>query len=133
VVALPAPKFLQRCCRIRTDTPRDTRVSSSTIWRLTSELDGQKVTTAVQILALSGVGRLGSMRDATGTTSWIYEARGNVLSETRVISGETYVVSYTYDAADPRAASPPARDRFGGREASVCCPPLLPIGSQGAK
>jgi RHS repeat-associated protein len=47
-----------------------------------------------------GKGRLTSMTDASGTTAWIYDARGNVLSETRVIGGKTYVVSYAYNLAD---------------------------------
>ncbi|SDR49088.1 RHS repeat-associated core domain-containing protein [Rhizobiales bacterium GAS113] len=47
-----------------------------------------------------GAGRLTGMSDATGTTAWAYDARGNVRSETRGIAGNSYVVSYTYDAAD---------------------------------
>lgn len=48
----------------------------------------------------TGKGRLTGMSDASGTTAWIYDARGNVLSETRVIAGQAYVVSYAYDLAD---------------------------------
>ncbi|SED99707.1 RHS repeat-associated core domain-containing protein [Rhizobiales bacterium GAS191] len=47
-----------------------------------------------------GAGRLTGMSDATGTTAWAYDARGNVRSETRGIAGNSYVVSYSYDAAD---------------------------------
>jgi len=47
-----------------------------------------------------GKGRLTGMSDASGTTAWTYDARGNVLSETRVIASRTYVVSYAYDLAD---------------------------------
>jgi len=44
-----------------------------------------------------GKGRLTGMSDASGTTSWFYDARGNVLSEALVIAGKRYVVAYAYD------------------------------------
>jgi len=47
-----------------------------------------------------GKTRLTGMTDASGTTAWVYDARGNVLSETRVIAGKSYVVAYAYDLAD---------------------------------
>ncbi|POR46473.1 DUF6531 domain-containing protein, partial [Bosea psychrotolerans] len=47
-----------------------------------------------------GKGRLTGMSDASGTTAWVYDARGNVTSETRVIAGKSYVVAYAYNLAD---------------------------------
>ncbi|MFI5012948.1 MAG: RHS repeat domain-containing protein [Hyphomicrobiales bacterium] len=51
-----------------------------------------------------GAGRLTGMSDASSTAAFVYDARGNVLSETRVISGNSYTVAYTYDAADKVAS-----------------------------
>ena len=47
-----------------------------------------------------GKGRMTSVTDESGSTSYVYDARGNVLSETHVIAGQTYAVGYTYDLAD---------------------------------
>src|SRR5581483_10320949 len=44
-----------------------------------------------------GVGRLTGMTDKSGTTAWVYDSRGNVLSEQRVILNRTYTTSYSYD------------------------------------
>lgn len=45
-------------------------------------------------------GRLTTMIDASGTTTYGYDLFGNVTSETKHIDGNTYVTAYTYDAAD---------------------------------
>jgi len=50
--------------------------------------------------AINGVGRLTSVADQSGSTAYIYDVRGNVVQETRVISGSTFVTLYTYDLAD---------------------------------
>jgi RHS repeat-associated protein len=47
-----------------------------------------------------GIGRLTSVSDESGTTSFIYDARGNVTQETHVIDGVTYATAYAYDLAD---------------------------------
>lgn len=48
----------------------------------------------------NGVGRLTGIADASGTTTLTYHPRGTLKSETRVILGTTYVITYDYDAAD---------------------------------
>lgn len=47
-----------------------------------------------------GVGRLTSVSDESGSTSRVYDSFGNVSSETRVIGGKTYTISYSYDLAN---------------------------------
>jgi len=47
-----------------------------------------------------GKGRLTKIEDASGSTSYVYDARGNVITETRVIGAQSYVTSYVYDSAD---------------------------------
>jgi RHS repeat-associated protein len=47
-----------------------------------------------------GVGRLTSVSDESGSTSRVYDNFGNVTSETRVIGGKTYTISYSYDLAN---------------------------------
>jgi RHS repeat-associated protein len=47
-----------------------------------------------------GKGRLTSVTDESGSTAYVYDVRGNVLSETRVIAGQSYAVAYQYDTAD---------------------------------
>lgn len=48
----------------------------------------------------NGKGRLTGMTDAAGAVDFAYDARGNLLSETRTINGETYITSYAYNEAD---------------------------------
>jgi len=47
-----------------------------------------------------GKGRMTSMTDESGSTAYVYDARGNVLTETRTIAGQVYTVGYLYDLAD---------------------------------
>src|SRR6185437_3067938 len=47
-----------------------------------------------------GIGRLTSVTDEAGSTSYVYDARGNVVQETRTIDLTTYVTAYAYDLAD---------------------------------
>jgi RHS repeat-associated protein len=47
-----------------------------------------------------GKGRITSAADQSGSTSWVYDARGNVTSETRVIQGKSYTTAYVYNAGD---------------------------------
>ena len=47
-----------------------------------------------------GKGRMTSMTDESGSTAYVYDARGNVLTETRTIGGQVYTVGYLYDLAD---------------------------------
>lgn len=67
-----------------------------------------------------GKGRLTGMSDASGTTAWVYDARGNVLSETRTIAGKSYVVGYQYDTAEEvtRITYPSGRIVEFGRDAT---------------
>jgi len=43
-----------------------------------------------------GKGRLTKIADESGTTSWKYNALGQIITDTRVIGANTYVTSYTY-------------------------------------
>uniref|UniRef100_UPI003BA9DCAF DUF6531 domain-containing protein n=1 Tax=Kiloniella litopenaei TaxID=1549748 RepID=UPI003BA9DCAF len=47
-----------------------------------------------------GLGRLTSVTDDAGSVSYRYDARGNLLSETRVMEGNSYTTGYGYDIAD---------------------------------
>jgi RHS repeat-associated protein len=46
---------------------------------------------------VNGKGRLCSMTDASGTTSYEYTAKGQIKKETKTISSVQYVTQYTYD------------------------------------
>ncbi|MGH8573585.1 MAG: hypothetical protein ACREX8_13575, partial [Gammaproteobacteria bacterium] len=48
----------------------------------------------------NGIGRLCEMRDGSGTTTYTYDARGNVTTQTVTVGGVTYTLGYTYDGAD---------------------------------
>lgn len=48
----------------------------------------------------SPLGRLTRMTDATGSTTYCYDKRGNVTSKTQVTGGTTLTVAYTYTLAD---------------------------------
>jgi len=45
-----------------------------------------------------GVGRLTSVTDQTGSTSYFYNSFGQVSKETRMINGKTYVTEYHFDS-----------------------------------
>jgi len=49
---------------------------------------------------LYGIGRLRRITDKSGATAFAYDARGNVVQETRSIAAAAYVTSYVYDPAD---------------------------------
>jgi RHS repeat-associated protein len=44
-----------------------------------------------------GVGRLTSVTDQSGSTSWAYDTLGRVTTETRVIAGKSYATAYGYN------------------------------------
>jgi len=46
----------------------------------------------------NGRGRLCQVQDQSGTTSYSYSAKGELLQESKVILGVTYVTGYSYDA-----------------------------------
>ena len=46
---------------------------------------------------LNGKGRLCSMADASGTTSYEFSPKGQVKKETKIIDSHTYITQYTYD------------------------------------
>lgn len=47
-----------------------------------------------------GVGRLCAVTDVAGSTTYAYDARGNLVSKTRTEAGHTYTTSFGRDAAD---------------------------------
>src|SRR5260221_11909418 len=47
-----------------------------------------------------GIGRLTSVSDSSGSTAYVYDARGNVVQETRIIGAQSYITSYAYDLAN---------------------------------
>jgi len=47
-----------------------------------------------------GIGHLTSISDESGSTQFTYNARGDILDDTRTIGGRGYNTSYTYDLAD---------------------------------
>ncbi|WKZ50317.1 MAG: RHS repeat-associated core domain-containing protein [Anaerolineales bacterium] len=47
-----------------------------------------------------GKGRRTSMTDASGSTSWLYDSRGRVRKETKIISGISFDTEWTYNLAD---------------------------------
>lgn len=51
-------------------------------------------------LGVSGVGRLSSITDVSGSTSFKYDDRGNVIEDARVIQDASYVTQYQYNLAD---------------------------------
>jgi len=48
----------------------------------------------------NGKGRLSSITDESGSTTYSYDDRGNVTQDSRVIDSTTYVTNYGYDLAD---------------------------------
>jgi RHS repeat-associated protein len=46
-----------------------------------------------------GIGRLTSVNDESGSTQSFFDALGRVTSQSRVVSGQSFNISYTYDAA----------------------------------
>jgi len=47
-----------------------------------------------------GAGRLSSMTDASGTTSFAYDHRGNLITKRQTIGGSSADLAYSYDLAD---------------------------------
>jgi YD repeat-containing protein len=50
----------------------------------------------------NGIGRRSTMSNSVDQTNWVYDPRGRVLSEQKVISGTStpFVTRYDYDSAD---------------------------------
>lgn len=48
----------------------------------------------------NGIGRLCQMTDASGTTDYSYDARGNLTSQTTTIDGHSQTTAYAYNGAD---------------------------------
>jgi RHS repeat-associated protein len=46
------------------------------------------------------IGRLTRMTDSSGTTTYCYDRRGNVIAKTQVTTGNTLALAYTYTKAD---------------------------------
>ena len=47
-----------------------------------------------------GIGRLTGFTDESGSTTFVYDERGNVIGSTRTIGGTVYTTPYAYDLAD---------------------------------
>lgn len=47
----------------------------------------------------NGIGRMTSISDSSGTTTYTYDEFGNIATDVRQVSGMTYSTSYQYDAA----------------------------------
>jgi RHS repeat-associated protein/uncharacterized repeat protein (TIGR01451 family) len=45
-----------------------------------------------------GIGHRTGMSDGSGTTTWVYNALGQMTAETRTVDGNPYTSNYTYDA-----------------------------------
>ena len=63
-----------------------------------SYADGELITFSYDT-APNGAGQRASMTDTSGSTSWEYDAFGEVTKSTRVIGGQTLVTQYGYDSA----------------------------------
>ncbi len=48
----------------------------------------------------NGKGQRTSMTDSSGNTTWIYDARGRMVNEVKVIDIKSYTTSWTYNSAD---------------------------------
>lgn len=48
----------------------------------------------------NGIGRLCAMQDESGTTSYAYDARGNIVTKTTIRDGITQTLAYAYNKAD---------------------------------
>ena len=57
----------------------------------------ENVTYGYDVAASNGIGRLTSISDQSGTTTYTYDEFGRVATDARVISGVTYTTSYAYD------------------------------------
>lgn len=51
-----------------------------------------------------GKGRLTAVADESGSTSYSYDDRGNILTDTRIIGDTTYTTSYSYNLADQKTS-----------------------------
>lgn len=78
-----------------------------------------------------GMGRLTMMSDATGTTTYCYDAHGNVTRKQQNTGGSTYPTQYSWDAADrlmgviyPDGASVGYTFDADGRVATVSATPV---------
>jgi YD repeat-containing protein len=47
-----------------------------------------------------GKGQLTSLADQTGSIGWTYDGRGNVLTDTRIIAGQSYATAYSWSLGD---------------------------------
>jgi len=47
----------------------------------------------------NGIGRLTSVTDQSGSTAFVFDALGRIASDTQVVGGQSYAMSYAYDAA----------------------------------
>jgi RHS repeat-associated protein len=47
-----------------------------------------------------GLGRLSGMHDATGSTEFNYDSRGNLLTEVRSVGAHQYITAFRYNSAD---------------------------------
>jgi len=59
-----------------------------------------EIDTSKEITPNTNIGQRVQMTDGSGSTTWNYDGRGRVISEVKVISGQSFTTSYTYNSAD---------------------------------
>jgi YD repeat-containing protein len=52
------------------------------------------------MIAYPNLGKRVQMTDGSGSTTWTYDARGRVLSETKIIDGQSFTTGYAYNSAN---------------------------------
>ncbi len=90
----------------------------------------QVKTTYTYDAGVNGIGRRTSMADASGSTSWTYDARGRLITEVKQITGVgQFVTEWTYNAADL-----PVTMKYPGGEVVTTTYDnrMLPVGVSGA-
>jgi RHS repeat-associated protein len=85
----------------KTDADGSTIFTYNPIYQITDvQYPDQSVTLTYDV-----TGNCTTMIDSNGSTSYTYDTRNRLLSETRIIEGESYSASYQYDAASRMISS----------------------------
>jgi RHS repeat-associated protein len=66
-----------------------------------------------------GIGRLATMTDPSGSTSYTYDRRGNITAEVHTIVGNSFGVAYAYDANGNRTGVAYPDDSNGGPNGDI--------------
>jgi RHS repeat-associated protein len=67
--------------------------------RLTSIVYPDETVTYTWDSCTNGIGRVCSITDNSGTTSYAYDVKGRVTAKTEVVAGHTFVMGYAYNSA----------------------------------